>query len=79
MKKLLMLASTLFVLVSCSKSVEIKSVDYYLQHADEMNAMLKKCQNLSLDEYAKDANCSNADKASTKKALDSMSHINPGL
>lgn len=77
MKKLLALMISGVVLIGCSAKVE--TVDYYYAHEAERNSVLEKCNNLSLDEIAKDANCTNAAKAKNQLIFEGMSKIDPKL
>lgn len=64
MKKLC-LATVLgtMVLTGClGKGEEVKSVDYYKQNLDEMQAKIKECQS-NPGEFGLEPNCVNASKA----------------
>lgn len=51
-------------LFGCSE--KIQSVDWYLEHREELKEVLKKCEAKSPEELLKDANCKNAKEANYK-------------
>lgn len=48
-------------LLGCSEKVQ--TVEWYLEHREELEKVLKKCELKSPAEFLKDANCNNAQKA----------------
>jgi general secretion pathway protein G len=61
MRKIIIGFVAAFSLIGCQDKVQ--TVDYYLQHKNEIEPVLQKCYNMSPDAVSKDANCSNASKA----------------
>jgi len=55
-------------LSACSEKVQ--TVDWYLEHREELEKVLKKCELKSPAEIFKDANCNNAQKAKYKIFLE---------
>ncbi len=65
----LALAIAPILLVSaCGRSEPVRSVDYYLEHADERKQTIAKCNGLP-SRGDQDDNCSNAALASQKATL----------
>ncbi len=50
------------VLIGCEKADEVKSVQWYIEHRDQIMPTLERCKRLSADRD-QDANCLNASRA----------------
>jgi hypothetical protein len=80
MKKiLLVLCIGLIETAITACSPKVQTIEYYTQHKPEMEEMLKKCNNMSIDEVQKDANCTNAQKAATQLMFEGLSKMKPNL
>jgi CRISPR/Cas system CSM-associated protein Csm5 (group 7 of RAMP superfamily) len=69
MKNLVSLSILSLTLIGCGEE-NIKSVDYYLEHKDEIKTTLEKCE--KIEDRATNNNCINASKANAKSFSNSM-------
>ncbi|MCC8462276.1 MAG: EexN family lipoprotein [Rickettsia endosymbiont of Ecitomorpha arachnoides] len=56
----------LFITFLSACSEKVQTVDWYLEHREKLEEVLKKCELKSPAEFLKDANCNNAQKAKYK-------------
>jgi len=67
MKKIfIIMNTTLIILLLSACSEKVQTVEWYLEHREELEKVLKKCELKSPAELLKDANCNNAQKAKYK-------------
>lgn len=67
MKKIMVAVLSIFVITACS---EVKSVEWYKEHPDEMKSVLMKCE--LKQGSSQDQNCLNAKEAKGKSYMDKM-------
>ncbi|HJD56362.1 MAG TPA: EexN family lipoprotein [Rickettsia endosymbiont of Pyrocoelia pectoralis] len=56
----------LFIMFLSACSEKVQTAEWYLEHREELEKVLKKCELKSPAELLKDANCNNAQKAKYK-------------